>query len=193
PLPLVWVAMFLTGLGLGPISSVLTAVVQTTVPAAVMGVATSTITFSRQLGASIWLAISGSIFSTAFRDQLPGRLIDQGVPPDLAAGLTSGSGAVASEASTNLGDLGAAILAALPADARSLIEPFIGAIVTGMHEAFSLATGTAFWLGIGAVIAAIAILLPLRETRLPLERLAELRGHAHQGGAAPQARANPVQ
>ena len=63
--------MFLTGLGLGPITSVLTAVVQTTVPAAVMGVATSTITFIRQLGASIWLAIGGSLFSTAFRDQLP--------------------------------------------------------------------------------------------------------------------------
>ena len=67
PMPLVWAAMFLTGLGLGPVTSVLTAVVQTTVPAAVMGVATSTITFFRQLGASIWLAISGSIFSTASR------------------------------------------------------------------------------------------------------------------------------
>ena len=187
PLPLVWAAMFLTGLGLGPITSVLTAVVQTTVPAAVMGVATSTLTFFRQLGASIWLAISGSIFSTAFRDQLPGRLVDEGVPPALAAGLTSGSGAVASEGSTNLGDLGAAILAALPADARALVEPFIGAIVAAMHEAFSLATGMAFWLGIGAVLAAIVVLLPLRETRLPLERLAEIRGHARAAEAAPPA------
>jgi MFS family permease len=187
PILLVWAAMFLTGLGLGPITSVLTAVVQTTVPAAVMGVATSTITFCRQLGASIWLAISGSIFSTAFRDQLPGSLSGQGVPPDLAAGLTSGSGAVASEAATNLGDLGAAILAALPADARALVEPFIGAIVAGMHEAFSLATASAFWLGIGAVLAAFVILIPLRETRLPLERLAELRGRGHAAETAPPA------
>jgi MFS family permease len=178
PMPLVWAAMFLTGLGLGPISSVLTAVVQTTVPPAVMGVATSTITFFRQLGASIWLAISGSVFSTALQDQLPARMSANGVPDSLASGLTSGSGAVASEASTNVGDLGALILAALPPEARQAVEPFIGGIVEAMHEAFSLATGTAFWIGIAAVVVAFAVLLPLRETRLPLERLAEIRGRA---------------
>ena len=96
PMPLVWGAMFLTGLGLGPITSVLTAVVQTTVPATVMGVATSTITFFRQLGASIWLAVSGSIFSTAFREQLPVRMSANGVPDELTAGLTAGTGAAVS-------------------------------------------------------------------------------------------------
>ena len=183
PMPLVWTAMFLTGLGLGPISSVLTAVVQTTVPATVMGVATSTLTFFRQLGASIWLAISGSVFSTAFRDQLPGRMTANGVPEAIATGMTSGSGAVASEASTNVGDLGALILAALPPEARPVVEPFIGGIVTAMHEAFSLATGTAFWIGIAAVAIAFLVLLPLRETRLPTERLAEIRGRASAAAA----------
>ena len=183
PMPAVWGAMFLTGLGLGPISSVLTAVVQTTSPPAVMGVATSTITFFRQLGASIWLAIAGSIFSTAFGDQLPGRLRSAGVPDELVLNLTSGSDAVASEEATGVGDLGATILAALPDEARAAIEPFIGAIVAGMHEAFSLATGTVFWLGIGAVIVAFLVLLPLRERRLPLERLAELRGRAEADGS----------
>jgi EmrB/QacA subfamily drug resistance transporter len=195
PLPLVWGAMFLTGLGLGPITAVLTAVVQTTVPAAVMGVATSTITFFRQLGASIWLAISGSIFSTAFRDQLPGRLADGGVPGSLVEQLTTGSGAAASEGSANVGDLGATILAALPAEARTVVEPFIGAIVAGMHEAFSLATGAAFWLGIGAVMAAFLVLLPLRETVLSTERLAEIRGRrarAESGAASPEGTAAPA-
>jgi EmrB/QacA subfamily drug resistance transporter len=187
PMPLVWGAMFLTGLGLGPITSVLTAVVQTTVPAGVMGVATSTLTFFRQLGASIWLAISGSIFSTAFGDQLPGRMTAAGVPDELAASLTSGTGAVASEASTNVGDLGATILAALPVDARAAVEPFIAGISLAMHEAFSLATGTAFWIGIVAVAAAFVILLPLRETRLPLERLAEIRGDASAPAGPPPA------
>ena len=186
PMPLVWTAMFLTGLGLGPISSVLTAVVQTTVPATVMGVATSTLTFFRQLGASLWLAISGSIFSTAFRDQLPGRMSANGVPEALASGMTSGSGAVASEASTNVGDLGAQILAALPPEARAVVEPFIGGIVEAMHEAFSLATGTAFWIGIAAVAVAFLVLLPLRETRLPLERLAEICGRAAAPSAPPR-------
>jgi len=185
PMPLVWGAMFLTGLGLGPITSVLTAVVQTTVPAEVMGVATSTITFFRQLGASIWLAVSGSVFSTSFADRLPDRLVANGLPDALATQLTSGSDAVAGESSATVGDLGAEILAALPADSRVAVEPFIGAIVASMHDAFSLATGTAFWVGIGAVAVAAAILLPLRETRLPLERLAELRGRAAGATQAP--------
>jgi hypothetical protein len=116
---------------------VLTAVVQTTVPAAVMGVATSTITFFRQLGASIWLAISGSIFSTAFREQLPTRMTANGVPDGLAVSLTSGSGAAASEASTNVGDLGSSILAALPTEAREVVEPFIAGVVTGQKEAYA--------------------------------------------------------
>jgi EmrB/QacA subfamily drug resistance transporter len=189
PMPLVWGAMFLTGLGLGPISAVLTAVVQTTVPAEVMGVATSTITFFRQLGASIWLAISGSIFSTAFREQLPGQLASAGIPAPMVSGLTSGSDAAASEGMANVGDLGAAILAVVPAEARAAVEPFIGGIVNAMHEAFSLATGSAFWLGIAAVAAAFVILVPLRETVLPVERLAEIRGRrggdaASHGGAA---------
>jgi hypothetical protein len=168
--------MFLTGLGIGPISSVLTAVVQTIVPAPVMGVATSTMTFFRQLGASIWLAISGSLFSTAFRVELPAQLAANGVPDPLAERLTSGSGAVASEGTAVVGDLGAAILAALPPEARAIVEPFLDGIVTAMHDAFSIAIGSSFWLGIAAVTAAFLVLLPLRETRLPLERLAELRG-----------------
>jgi EmrB/QacA subfamily drug resistance transporter len=184
PMPLVWGAMFLTGLGLGPISSVLTAVVQTTVPAAVMGTATSTLTFFRQLGASIWLAVGGSLFSASFRSELPLRLRAGGVPADLVAGLTGGPGAVASEESTSVGDLGTSILAALPPEARAVVEPFIDAIVSGMHEAFSLATGDAFLLAISAVVVAFLVLLPLREQRLPLERLAEIRGRTAEAAAS---------
>ena len=67
-LPYVWGAMFLTGLGLGPITSVMTAVIQSTSPPEAMGVATSTLTSARQLGASVWLAIAGSDFTTVFED-----------------------------------------------------------------------------------------------------------------------------
>ena len=184
-MPVVWVAMFLTGLGLGPISAVLTAVVQTTSPPAVLGVATSTLTFFRQLGASIWLAAGW----LDVLGHLPGATTRpapaNGVPADVVAGLTTGSGAAASEETATIGDLGAAILGNLPDEARPAIEPFIGGIVAGMHEAFSLATGSAFWLGIGAVAVAFLVLLPLPEQRLPTERLAEMRGRARADGPAP--------
>ena len=181
----VWGAMFLTGLGLGPISAVLTAVVQTTSPPAVLGVATSTLTFCRQLGASIWLAVGGSLFSATLREQLPGQLVANDVPADVVAGLTGGPGAVASEETATVGDLGATILGSIPDEARPVIEPFIGGIVAGMHEAFSLATGSAFLLGIGAVVLAFLVLLPLPEQRLPTERLAEMRSRARVAGPSP--------
>lgn len=172
-LPRVWAAMLLTGLGLGPVTALLTAVVQSTSPPETMGVATSTLTFFRQLGASIWLAVGGSLFSSAFRDNLPGQLRAAGVPDALAAGLTDGSGAVASEETAVVGSVGAAILAEVPASARADVEPFVDAIVAGMHEAFSLATGDVFIVGIVAVAAAFVVLVPLPEQRLPTKALPE--------------------
>ena len=166
-LPYVWGAMFLTGLGLGPITSVMTAVIQSTSPPETMGVATSTLTSARQLGASVWLAIAGSYFTTVFDDRLPGALRDAGVPDELVAGLTEGSEAAASEDTTAAGDLGVAVLAAIPEEARASVEPFVGAIVEGMHQAVSLATGNVFWIGIGATTVAFLVLLPLLEVPLP--------------------------
>ncbi len=166
-LPLVWGAMFLTGIGLGPITSILTAVVQSTSPPETMGTATSSLTTFRQLGASIWLAIAGSWFTGVFDDRLPGQLREAGVPGELVVGLTEGGTAIGSDETTAVDDLGASLLAALPADARATLEPWLGAIVEGVHEAVSVATGDVFWIGIGAVAVAFVVLLPLREVPLP--------------------------
>ena len=166
-LPFVWGAMFLTGLGLGPITSIMTAVIQSTSPPETMGVATSTLTSARQLGASVWLAVAGSYFTSVFDDRLPGALRGAGVPDELAAGLTQGSGATLGEETATMGDLGATILTALPQAARATIEPFIGGIVQGTHQAVSVATGDVFWIGIGAITVAFLVLLPVREVPLP--------------------------
>jgi MFS family permease len=166
-LPYVWGAMLLTGLGLGPITSILTAVVQSTSPQETLGVATSTLTSFRQLGASVWLAVAGSWFTAVYDDGLPGKLREAGVPGDLTAGLTSGGDAVASGDVTATTDLGASILATLPDDARASVEPFVDAIVDGVHGALSLATANVFWIGVGAIVVAFVVLLPLREVPLP--------------------------
>ena len=68
---------------------------------------------------------------------------------------------------TGVGDMGAAILASLPAQAVPLVQPYITNIVQGIHGAFSLAVGQTFWLGVfGSVVAVVAALaikeLPLR-------------------------------
>ena len=82
--------------------------------------------------------------------------------------------------------LGAAILAAIPPALQPSVQPFIGAMVEGVHGAFSLATAQSFWLGVvGSILALLAALaikeIPLRtsnEVPVPTRRVAE-------AGAAP--------
>ena len=177
PLPVVWSWMFLAGLSVGPTFSVFTIVIQNAVPFRQLGVATSNLTFFRQIGGSIALAFVGTIFATTFEQDLVPQMTAAGVPAQVVAGFGQGGGALDSNQLTGVGDLGAAILANVPAQFQDLVRPAIPAIVEGIHGAFSLAVGQTFWLGVAgsivAVLAAVAIKeLPLRasEGRAPEAR-----------------------
>src|SRR2546430_7595696 len=54
--------------------SVFTIVVQNAVPFSKLGVATSNLTFFRQIGGSVGLAIAGTAFGTALKEQLPAQI-----------------------------------------------------------------------------------------------------------------------
>ena len=69
-MPIVWLWMFIAGLGVGPTFSVPTIVIQNAVPFRELGVATSNLTFFRQIGGTIALAFVGTIFATSFQDNL---------------------------------------------------------------------------------------------------------------------------
>jgi EmrB/QacA subfamily drug resistance transporter len=158
-LAIVWFWMFLAGLGVGPTFSVFTIVVQNAVPFSQLGVATSNLTFFRQIGGSVALAIVGTIFGSTFLDQIGPQLGAAGVPAQVVAGFgqATSSGALDFNQLTGVGDLGAAILAATPEAFRAGIEPFIGQIVAGIHQAFSLAVAQTFWIGVAAaIVAAVA-------------------------------------
>ena len=170
PVPVVWLWMFIVGLGVGPTFSVFTIVIQNAVPFRQLGVATSNLTFFRQIGGTIALAFVGTIFGTTFIEKLaaaadrrrrarsrssPGSARQRRARPQPADRDRRGF------------DLGATILATAPAQVRPLLEPFIANIVEGIHGAFSLATAQTFWLGVAgsiiAVVAAVAIKeIPLR-------------------------------
>ena len=55
--------MFIAGLGVGPTFSVFTIVIQNAVPFRQLGVATSNLTFFRQIGGTVALAFVGTIFA----------------------------------------------------------------------------------------------------------------------------------
>jgi len=160
PLPTVWFWMFLSGLGVGPTFAVFTIIVQNAVPFHELGVATSNLTFFRQIGGSVALAIVGTIFGTTFAEQIGPQMTAAGVPPPVVAGFgqASSTGALDFNNLTGVGvDLGQTILAAVPAALRAALEPFIGSIVEGIHGAFSLAVAQTFYIGVvAAAIAAVA-------------------------------------
>jgi hypothetical protein len=83
----------------------------------------------------------------------------------VAGAIAGGGGNL--DALTGVGDLGTAILAAIPEAARSQVQPFVPAIVDAIYQAFSIATANTFLLGIGAAILAAGLVLLLREAPRP--------------------------
>lgn len=182
-LPVLWAWMFITGLGIGPTLSVFTIVIQNAVPFRQLGVATSNLTFFRQIGGSIGLAITGTVFGTALTTEIPRQMAEGGVPQQLVDQFANaGTGAIDDLVGVGT-DLGAQILAAIPEQFRPLVEPFIEAIVRAIHEGFTLAVTQAFWVGVGATIAAFVVALAIRE--IPLR--------AHHGDHAPIAARTSVE
>ena len=158
PIPIVWLWMFIAGLGVGPTFAVFTLVVQNAVPFNMLGVATSNLTFFRQIGGTVALAIVGTVFGTAFQNQIIPSMSAAGVPAPLVAGFQQGvsSGQVDLNQLTGTGDLGQTILANA-GPLASQIQPFIQNIVNGIHDAFSLGVAQTFWIGVvAAVLAALA-------------------------------------
>ena len=159
----VWAWMFIAGLGIGPSFAVFTIVVQSAVQGRMLGAATSALTFFRQVGGSVGLALAGTIFGSTFATETPRQLAANGVPQALIDGFASAGGRLDGEL-TGVGvDLGSAILANVPEQARPSVEPFIGQIVDGIHQAFSLAIANALWLAVAGAVGAVlvvALLVP---------------------------------
>src|SRR5438876_2069419 len=162
PLPVLWAWMFITGLGVGPMFSIFTLVVQGAVAPRQIGTATSSLTLFQQLGGSVGLAIAGTLFSSRLVEELP-RELSSAVPPQVAAGF-GGSATGAIGQLTGVGDLGQKILAAAPAGARDQLAPFIPDIVAAIHRAFSIATASTFTFGIVAAAVVLVVVSLLRES-----------------------------
>ena len=163
----VW--MFVTGVGIGPTLSVFTIIVQNAVPFSVLGVATSGLTFFRQIGGTVGLAIAGTVFGNSLLNRLPTEIVAS-LPPELQtqAQQMLGSGA---NLNVNPNDLtgvgqsfGAAVAAVVPA-----LQPFIPNLDAAFHQAMSLSIADTFLIrivtaGLAFVSALFMRELPLRQT-----------------------------
>jgi MFS family permease len=183
PVPVVWLWMLIAGLGVGPTFSVFTIVIQNAVPFQKLGVATSNLTFFRQIGGVVGLSMAGTVFGTILRDQIPVQLAAAGVPAQIVDGFQGGG----FDPNTLVGvggDLGQTILGNVPDQFRPVVEPLIPNIVNAIYAAITLAIANVFWLGVvGGVAAFVAVLfireLPLRTaTRLPMKTKEEATADA---------------
>ncbi|MGZ6272296.1 MAG: MDR family MFS transporter [Candidatus Limnocylindrales bacterium] len=166
PLPILWLWMFVAGVGVGPTFTVFTIIVQNAVPFHELGVATSNLTFFRQIGGTIALAIAGTVFETAFSDQLVPQMTAAGVPPQVVSGIEQASATGAFDLNQVAGvgvDLGKAILVALPPPIQAAVEPFVTNIVNGIYGAFSAAIAQTFYIGIAAAVIAAVVAATMHE------------------------------
>jgi EmrB/QacA subfamily drug resistance transporter len=182
--PLVWLWMAITGIGIGPAFAVFTLAVQNNVPPVELGTATSGLTLFQQVGGTVGLAVTGTIFGSVLLEEVPTQMVAAGVPEPVVGGfLSHGSSTLNNLA--GVGDLGQRILAGLSPEDRVQIEPFISGIVAGIHQAFSIATAAMFAIGIGAaLVAALLVLVGLpggrmgeaAEAAVPMAPAGELGG-----------------
>ncbi|MBI3749182.1 MAG: MFS transporter [Chloroflexi bacterium] len=161
-----WFWMFVTGLGIGPTLSVYTIVVQNAVPFRQLGVATSNLTFFRQIGGSVGLAVTGTIFGSRLVEELPGQLTAAGVPPQAVSQFSNaGTGALDNLVGVG-GDLGAQILSLVPPAFQEAVKPIIPKIVEGIHSAFTIGVTAAFQIGVVTTVLAAGTALLLKEIPL---------------------------
>jgi hypothetical protein len=173
-----WLWMVIAGLGIGPSFAVFTLIVQNSVVPRLIGVATSSLTFFQQIGGTVGLTIAGTLFADRFVAELPKQMAAAGADPLVVQAFAS-SGSAAGNAIgqlTGTGDLGAQILAGTPEPFRPLVQANIDAIVTGIHDAFALATAAVF--GVGVVAAAIAAVFCLFLQEQPMGAGAEAAAEA---------------
>src|SRR5256712_2040230 len=127
-----WSWMLILGLGIGPAMAGYTVVVQNAVPTNRLGVATSTLTFLRQIGASVGLAAAGTIFSSSFANRLPTNLAEEGVPQPVILQMVKLSGVL-----QNVGNGPALFEHLLP----GLLQPLIPKVVAGRNHAPAVRVG----------------------------------------------------
>jgi EmrB/QacA subfamily drug resistance transporter len=171
--------MFVTGVGIGPTLSVFTIIVQNAVPFSKLGVATSNLTFFRQIGGSVGLAIAGTLFGEGLADELPSQVVPVAgavvgsAPPEQQVAIgqflqtLANSNAIDLDNQTGVGQsFGTAIASAAPPDLQSFFQPFISQFDQAFANAMSLAIANTFWIGVAATVGALVAALAMRE--LPL-------------------------
>ena len=150
--------MFLAGLGIGPTLSVFTIVVQNAVPFKFLGAATSNLTFFRQVGGSVGLAIVGSYFGGQLATNIPAEL-EKAAPAGTFTPLFTAIGGNLEQLTNVGGQFDQALIALIPVQ---YLDAFFNAIKAGIADAI----GSIFWLSVVASLVAFVAATLIEEIPL---------------------------
>jgi EmrB/QacA subfamily drug resistance transporter len=153
----IWLWLLPIGLGIGPMITAGTVIVQSLVPVHRIGAASGSLGLFNQIGAVMGLAIVGSVFSTIYGSQLPNSLAAQGIPPNLIPAVDKLSGVL-----QGVGNGQTLLHGVLPSSAL----PLIPQIVAAANDAFSQALARSFFVTLIAGSVAFLLSLALRDSQL---------------------------
>ena len=142
--------MFIFGFGLGLVMQVLVLIVQNSFPLKLVGTATSTNNFFRQIGSAIGASLSGSLFIHNMRDNLESRL------PEALAKL----GPEGAQYAQQFGEGAANSLT--PELVAQLPAPIKEAVLSSYNDGLT----PVFMLMVPLAIISFLLLLPVREEKL---------------------------
>ena len=153
----IWAWLVPIGLGIGPMITAGTVIVQSLVPAQRLGAASGSLGLFNQIGAVMGLAIVGTVFSSLYENQLPKSLAAQGIPPGLITALDKLSGVL-----QGVGNGQALLHSVFPPSAW----PLIPQIIAGANDAFAQALAKSFFVTLIAGSVAFLLSLSLRDSQL---------------------------
>lgn len=159
PLWLICVFLLVFGAGLGLIMQVVVLVVQNAVPAEMVGTATSTNNYFREVGAALGVAIFGAIFTNNLTEKL--------------TAVFTGAGASASDAGQATATLDPSVLDKLPQ-----------ALQDGIVTAYADSLAPVFWYLIPFILIAFVLALLLKQVPLSHTSGMVARGEAVSGEEA---------
>jgi EmrB/QacA subfamily drug resistance transporter len=155
--------MVIVGLGMGPAMPVFTLAAQNAVKMSQLGVVTSLTQFARSIGATIGVAIFGSLLTNRFAPAFQAALspdVRSVVPPDMLAQFQNPQALLNPQAAETMQET---VLQLGPQGAQVYAELFAAikiALVAALHDVFLL----------GAILAALGVVTVLFMRELPLRK-----------------------
>ncbi|MEZ5535858.1 MAG: MDR family MFS transporter [Thiolinea sp.] len=149
--------LFLAALGMGSIFPVANLIVQSAAPAAMLGVATSTVQFLRLIGSTVGTAIIGSIVTSGYSAEMVKLAGKEEVPAAALSALDSPNALVSQQSLAHLSELMSPL-----ANGTALMEQLLSAARSGLAAAIH----NGYLLMLVVIILALICSLFVRKLRL---------------------------